>query len=188
MRFRTVFASLWLLALPVMTMAETRVEINYGKNFSKYRTFAVEVSPPIRADGTVDEHNTIILDSQRQAVVYQLKMRGLRETDVDPDLTVRVSSRETEVTELVPYGYGYPYGWYGPWGYGGYWAGWGGAVWPYTYYQADVKFDVFERSSGDLVYRGEVTRDVDEDDLAEKAMKIARKAFKKFPIGLPDEE
>lgn len=190
MKFRIVFliSIAWLLAVPVSTMAKTRVEINHTKNFRLYKTFAVEVEPPIRADGTVDEHNTIVLNSQRQAVAYQLRMRGLSETDVDPDLIVRVSSRETEI---VAY-WGYPYGWYGPWGYGGYWGSgywygpgygyWGGGVWPYTYSRADVKFDVFERSSGDLVYRGQVWKDVDEDDLSDKAMKFARKAFKKFPI------
>ena len=65
---------------------------------------------------------------------------------------------------------------------------WGGNAWPCTYYRAEVKFDVLERSSGDLVYRGAVARDVDDDDLAEDAMKFARKAFKKFPIALPDDD
>ena len=195
MGFRMVFAALWL-AFPALAVAQTRVEVNHATNFTQYKTFAVEVEPPVRADGSVDEHNTIILNRQRQAVAYQLRMRGLSETDVDPDLTVRVSSRETEYTQLVGSGYGYapygPYGAYGPWGwgYGGYWPGygWGGTAWPYTSYRAEVKFDVFDRRSGDLVYRGAVTRDVDEDDLSEDAMKFARKAFKKFPIALPGDD
>jgi hypothetical protein len=195
MGYRIVCAALWL-ALPAMAAGQTRVEVNHAKNFTQYKTFAVEVEPPVRADGSVDEHNTIILNRQRQAVAYQLRMRGLSETDVDPDLTVRVSSRETEYTELVGSGFAYgPYGaygpYYGPWGYGGYWGGygyWGGNAYPYTYYKGDLKVDVFERSSGDLVYRGISTRDVDEDDLAEDAMKFARKAFKKFPIAMPDDD
>ena len=183
---RSVFASLWLLAFPAIVMAETRVDLNRHKDFSQYKTFSVEVSPPIR-NGEVDEGNTIGVNRLRQAVTSALQSRGLTPTDGEADLTLRVVSRETEQTELVSAWPADPYGWYGPWGYG--YAGyrgapyWGGDVWTYRYLEGTTAIDVIERATGDLVYRAEVTAKVDDDeeDLDHDAVRIARKAFKKFP-------
>ncbi len=181
-----VFAFVCLLAFPVTVMAETRVDINRSKDFRQYTTFSVEVSPPIR-DGEVDEANTIAMNRLREAVTTALRARGLTPTDGEADLTLRVASRETERTELVSSWPANPYGWYGPWGYGytGYWGvpGWGGDVWTYRYLEGTTAIDVIERTTGDLVYRAEVTAQVDDDeeDLDYDAVKIARKAFKKFP-------
>ena len=191
---RSVFASLWLLVFPAIVMAETRVDLDRHKDFSQYKTFTVEVSPPIR-NGEVDEGNTIGVNRLRQAVTSALQARGLTLTDGEADLTLRVASRETERTEVVSSWPADPYGWYGPWGYGyagyrggygGYWGGagyWGGDVWTYRYLEGTTAIDVIERATGDLVYRAEVTAKVDDDeeDLDYDAVKIARKAFKKFP-------
>ena len=186
MLLRRVFTVLWLLALPAIVMAETRVDIDRHKDFSQYKTFSVEVSPPIR-NGEVDEGNTIGVNRLRQAVTSALQARGLTPTDGEADLTLRVVSRETERTELVRSWPADPYGWYGPWGYG--YAGygrapyWGGDLWTYRYLEGTTAIDVIERATGALVYRAEVTAEVDDDeeDLDYDAVKIARKAFKKFP-------
>ena len=45
---RNVFAFVCLLAFPVIVMAETRVDLDRSKDFRQYKTFSVEVSPPIR--------------------------------------------------------------------------------------------------------------------------------------------
>jgi hypothetical protein len=182
--FRRIVITSWLLIFPAVAMAESRYDIDRTKNFSKYRTFTVEVSPPVR-NGQVDDDNTLSMDRFRQAVSYQLKLRGLTPTDSGADLIVKVKINEYEQTELV----GYPYGWYGPWGYGygGYWGNpyWGGNVYTYTYLEGDTKVDIIEQATGDLVYRAEVTKTVDhdEDDLYRDASKVARKAFKKYPVG-----
>ena len=117
MLFRSAFASLWLLAVPAVVMAETRVDMDRHKDFSQYKTFTVQVSPPVR-NGEVDEGNTIGVNRLRQAVTSALQARGLILTDGEADLTLRVASRETERTELVSSWPADPYGWYGPWGYG----------------------------------------------------------------------
>ena len=192
MLLRSVFASLWLLTLPGVVMAETRVDIDRHKDFTQYKTFSVEVSPPIR-NGEVDEANTIEINRLRQAVTFALRGRGLTLTDGEADVIVRVASRRTERMELVSYWPADPYGWYGPWGYGyvgyghaPYWGDfWGGDVWTYRYLEGTTAIDVIERVTGDLVYRAEVTANVDddEDDLDDDAARIARKAFKKFPAG-----
>jgi len=186
MLLRSVFVSLWLLALSASVMAQTRVDIDRNRDFSQYKTFNVKVSPPIR-NGEVDEHNTIEVNRQHRAVTFALRARGLTPTDGEADLTVRVASRETERMELVSSGPVYPYGWYGPWGYGyrTYWDApyWGGDVWTYRYLEGTTTIDVIEGATGDLVYRAEVVAKVDDDqdDLDDDAVKIARKAFKKFP-------
>jgi uncharacterized protein DUF4136 len=185
--FWRIFITSWLLILPAVAMAESRYDIDRTKNFSKYRTFTLEVSPPVR-NGQVDEDNTLSMDRFRQAVSYQLKLRGLTPTDSGADLTVKVKINEYEQTELVGYG-----PWYGPWGgygygYGyGYWGYpyYGGNFYTYTYLEGATTVDVLERATGDLVYRAEVTKTVDHDadDLYRDANKVARKAFKKYPVG-----
>ena len=114
---RNVFAFVCLLAFPITVMAETRVDMDRSKDFRQYKTFSVEVSPPIR-NGEVDETNTIAVNRLREAVTTALRARGLTPTDGEADLTLRVASRETERTELVSSWPADPYGWYGPWGYG----------------------------------------------------------------------
>jgi uncharacterized protein DUF4136 len=182
--FWRTLVTVWLVVCPAVVMAETRVDVNRHKNFSQYKTFTLEVNAPVR-DGEVDENNTIAENRLRRAITNELQMHGLRLVDSGADLTVRAGSRETERTELMSSGY--PYGWYGPWGYGygGYWgAPWGGDVWTYRYLEGTTKIDVIEGATGDLVYRAEVTRKVDDDeeDLDHDAMRIAHKAFKKFPV------
>ena len=192
---RNVFAFVCLLAFPVSAMAETRVDMDRSKDFRQYKTFTVEVSPPIR-NGEVDETNTIAVNRLRDAVTSAFRVHGLMPTDEKADLVLRVASRETERTELVSSWPADPYDWYGPWGYGygrrgyaygGYWGApfWGGDVWTYRYLEGTTAIDVIERATGDLVYRAEVTAKVDDDeeDLDYDAVKIARKAFKKYPAG-----
>jgi len=184
---RNVFAFVCLVAFPIGALAETRVDMDRSKDFRQYRTFTVEVSPPIR-NGEVDENNTIEVNRLRDAVTSAFRARGMMPTDDDADLVLRVASRETERTELVS-SFAGPYDWYGPWGYGygGYWGapywGWGGDVWTYRYLEGTTAIDVIERTTGDLVYRAEVTAKVDDDeeDLNYDAVKVARKALKKFP-------
>ena len=87
-----------LLALPIVVTAQTRVDFDRQRDFSRYKTFALEVEPAIRADGEVDEYNALTERRLRQAVTRQLQARGLEETDLWADLIVLVSSRETEQT------------------------------------------------------------------------------------------
>jgi hypothetical protein len=184
--FGRTFVTLWLVVWPVVVVAETRVDVNRHKDFSQYKTFTIEVSPPVR-DDAVDKYNTIAMNRLRRAITSELQMYGLTQVDRSGDLTVHAGSRETERTELVSSGY--PYGWYGPWGSGyvGYWGApyWGGEVWTYRYLEGTTTINLIERATGDLVYRAEVIREVDDDeeDLDDDAAKIARKAFKKYPVG-----
>ena len=182
----SVFVTLWLLVLPAVAAAETRIDISPSAHFSQYKTYKVEVEPPIRY-GQVDEDDTITENRFRRVVDYQLRLHGLTASDTAPDLIVKVSRRVYEQTELVGAGPGYPGGWYGPWGYGygGYWgAPYWGDVYTYSYLEGWTRFDVIESDTEQLAYRAEVTRhvDKDEEDQDRDAIKIAAKAFKKFPV------
>src|SRR5262245_10549330 len=90
-----------LLALPMGAAAQVRVDFDRHQDFSKYRTFDVEVGPLVRADGSVDENNTLAEDRLRRSVTSELTARGLESTSGSADLLVRVSGRNAERTEVV---------------------------------------------------------------------------------------
>jgi hypothetical protein len=181
--------TLIVLAFPVVVAAQTRVDLDRQKDFSRYKTFTLEVEPAIRADGVVDESNTLAEKRLRQAVTRELQARGLEATDAVANLTVRVSSRETERTVMDPGWRAYPYpywGWNRRWAYRGgpgYW-GWGpyaGDAWPHRYLEVAVTIDVIEGGTGELVYRAQVADEIG-NDRDKQASKMVDKAFKKFPV------
>jgi len=187
---RRVLVSLFVLALPVVVSAQTRVDLDRHKDFSRYKTFTLEVDPPIRADGVVDEYNTLAENRLRQAVTRELRVRGLEATEVGADLTVRVSSRETEQTVVQSSGwhtYPYPWGWSRRWGYWGgprswgYWGPYAGEIWTDRYLEGSVTIDVIDGETGELVYRARVTDEIG-NDLDTQVIKMIDKAFKKFPV------
>ena len=55
----SVFVTFWLLVMPAVAAAETRIDISPSANFSRYKTYTIEVSPPVRY-GQVDEDDTIL--------------------------------------------------------------------------------------------------------------------------------
>src|SRR5512145_3236825 len=94
-----------LLMLPAGAAAQTRVDFDKHQDFRQYRTFDVAIGPLVRADGTVDELNTLNQDRLRRAIASELTARGLESTTVGADLEVRVSGRDTERTEIVSSGF-----------------------------------------------------------------------------------
>jgi hypothetical protein len=181
---RTILIGVWLVAVPAIALAETRVDLDRQKDFSRYKTFTLELTPPIRADGVVDEHNTLAEDRLRKAVA-----RGLEGTDVGADLTVRVSSRETERTVVRssawdPYPWSYGWGFHPRWGYwrpSGYWGsyGYGGDVWTRRYIEGSVLIDVIERTPASSFTVPKWRTRSDRDKYVTKAVDPA---FKKFPV------
>ena len=182
------FLPSFLLAFSsVATAADVRVDFDRQKDFSRYRTFSVEVGPLVRADGIVDEQNTLAENRLRRAVTNELLARGVESTDAGSHLIVRVSNHDTKRTELVGTGWsGYPGYWGSRWGY---WrrpyGRWGGAhygdVWTRQYLEGSLTVDVIERASGALVYRAQVTEELG-NNLDKDATKAIDRAFKKFPI------
>ena len=182
---RRALVTLFVLALPVVVTAQTRVDVDRHKDFSRYKTFTLEVDPPIRADGVVDEYNTLAESRLRQAVTREFQARGLEATDVGADLTVRVSSRETERTVVVDSGWNtYPWGWgrrRGYWNRHGYWGPYAHDVWTRRYLEGSVTIDVIEHDTSELVYRAQVIDEIG-SNLDKHVIKTVHKAFKKFPL------
>ena len=182
-----ILLSIFLLALPAAaSAADVRVDYDRHKDFTKYRTFAVEVGPVVSADGIRDEHNTLAEERLRQAVTREFTTRGLEPADSGSDLVVRVSSRDSMRTSILSSGWSYP--WYGRrafrrWGYWGYYGDpfYYGPVYTRRYLEGSLTVDVVERTTGALVYRAHVTDEVGKD-LDKGVAKAMDKAFKKYPV------
>jgi hypothetical protein len=187
--FRKTALVLWLVTIPALASAQTRVDFDRHKDFTRYQTFTVEVVPPIRADGGVDEQNTLATGRLREAVTQEFLARGLEPTDGRADLTVRVSSRETQRTIVErsafdPYWAGYRWVWHPRWGYRRVWSPWapyGGTVWTRRYVEGSLQIDVIERATGQLVYRAQVADEIG-SNLDKHATRTVDKAFKKYPV------
>jgi hypothetical protein len=182
-----------LLALPVGAAAQVRVDVDRHADFGQYRTFDIAVGPLVRADGTTDEHNTLAEDRLRRAVASELAARGLESTSAGADLLVRVSSRDTERTQVVSSGVPYyPTFWYRPFRlrngrivYLRTYDSWSRPiyddVWTRRYLEGALTLDILERETGRLVFRAQVNREVG-SDLEKYVAKSVDRAFKEFPV------
>ena len=176
---RTLLGATLLLALPSLAAADVRVDFNRANDFTRYRTFAVEIGPIVRSDGSRDERNALAEDRLHYAVGRELRARGLALTEIGADIIVRVSNRDMERTEIVSSGFG-PYRRY--WGRYRYWgAPYYSDIWARRYLEGSMTVDVIERETGRLVYRAQVTDEVG-NDLDKHAIKAMEKAFKKYPV------
>lgn len=182
-----------LLALPMGAAAQVRVDVDRHADFGQYRTFDIAVGPLVRADGTTDEHNTLAEDRLRRAVASELAARGLESTSAGADLLVRVSSRDTERTQVVSSGFPYyPTYWYRPFRlrngrivylrtYDSWSRPFYDDVWTRRYLEGALTLDILERETGRLVFRAQVNREVG-SDLEKYVAKSVDRAFKEFPV------
>jgi hypothetical protein len=175
----------WLVAVPAVALADVRVDYDKQADFSKYRTFTVEIGRLVQIDGSVDEGNTIAETRLRDAVTQELLSRGLEPNDSGANLTVRVSARDTERVSVDPF---YPGPWNRRWGYWGrshrfgYWGvPYYDDVWTRRYVEGAWTVDVIDRRNGALIYRARVTDELGKD-LDKQVGKSIDKAFKKFPV------
>jgi Domain of unknown function (DUF4136) len=181
-----------LLALPVGAAAQTRVDFDRDQDFSRYRTFDVEVGPLVRADGVTDEQNSLAEDRLRRAVTRELTGRGLEATSASADLIVRVSRRDAERSEVVSSGFHhFPTYWYRPVRLRSgrivylrtyrHWDPFYDDVRTRRFIEGNLTVDVVERDTGRLVYRAEVKNELG-DNFEKDAQKSVERAFKKFPV------
>jgi hypothetical protein len=185
---RRLLFGAFLLFPATLIAGEVRVDVDRHKDFSRYRTFSVEVGRLVRADGVVDEHNTLAEDRLRRAVAHELLARGIESADANAHLIVRVSGAEAERSEIMTTGWNdYPY-WHRRWGYWrspyyyGRWARpYNTTVFSRRYLEGLLTIDVVDRATGGLVYRARVTDEIGKD-LDKHVAKAVDKAFKKFPV------
>jgi hypothetical protein len=68
------------------------VDFDRQQDFSRYRTFKVEVGPLVRADGVTDEQNTLAKDRIRRARErVRTPAREIERPHVSTDAAARVS-------------------------------------------------------------------------------------------------
>jgi hypothetical protein len=185
-----IILACWLVAIPgVAAASDVRVDFDRHKDFSKYRTFTVEIGSLVRPDGSVDEQNTLAENRIRAAVSSELLARGLEPSDTGANLVIRISGRDTQRTAVYRsvrpvYSSYYHRRWrYWPYRYrSGFWGSpFYEDVWTRRYLEGALTVDVIERQTGALVYRAVVTDEVGKD-LDKQVAKSIDKAFKKFPV------
>ena len=182
--FRKIILVFLMVAFPAVAMAEVRVDYDRHRDFSKYRTFNIEIGRLVGPDGSIDEHNTLAENRLREAVTTELQSRGLEPTDNGANLVVRVSEHDSNRVSILSTGWPYSY-WNRRWGYWNRFGYWGrpyyGDVWTRRYLESAVTVDVTERDTGALVYRARVTDELGKN-LDKEIAKAVDKAFKKFPV------
>lgn len=184
---RKILLSIVLFSFTAVPLAaDVRVDLDRDKDFSRYRTFSVEIGPLVRADGAVDEQNTLAESRLQRAVTNEFMARGIESTDAGSQLIVRVSGRDAERSEILSTGWNsYPGYWYRRgyrWRPYGFWGGpYDAQVWTRRYLEGSLTVDVIERATGALVYRAQVTEEVGKDRDKYVAKAVDR-AFRKFPI------
>jgi hypothetical protein len=168
-------------------------DVESTKDFSQYRTFGfgepvVDVSDPKYTSGLIDARI-------RNAVRNEFRKRGLEYTPEEPDLIVTYKTYTEDKTAsnsspymMSPFGF-YPYrymywryypGLYG-WGYP-----YGGRTYDYT--EGTLIIDINDRRTGEHIWRGLVTGNVNSTSALQKQLDKAVKAIiRKYPVA-PQQE
>jgi len=165
-----------IAAAPAALLAGTKVSVDYDKkvDFSRIRTYSWKEGTP--AD------NRLMEQKIHMAVDDQLKAKGLKQVDAEPDIYVvtHASTTNNPHVDVQSFGYG---GWYG-------WDGW--VVWgPATSVQLrDVLtgmliVDVLGGEARLLIWRGVATGTLgqvpDPGRVEKKVLTVTSKMFRKFP-------
>jgi hypothetical protein len=170
-------------------------DIESTKDFSRYKTFGfgepvVDVKDPAYKSGLI---NARIKHAMRE----EFQKRGLAYAESDPDLIVTYKTyTEDKVVNnpgpymMSPFGF-YPYR-YRFWGYyPGYWGypygGYRGSTYDYT--EGTLIIDVNDRVTGEHIWRGMVSGNVNNVAALQKQLDKAVKAIiKKYPVAPAQEQ
>jgi hypothetical protein len=177
----TVAAAVFSLSTAALVAADVRVDQDRGADFRKYRTFTVDVGPLVDRNGGVDERNTLAERRLREAVSRELQERGLEPAGANADLVVRVSTRDTERTQVLSRGYDPWYRGRRRWGYWRWRDPFYDDLWTRRYLEGSVTVDVADRRTDALVYRARVTEEIG-DNLDKYVRNAIDDAFDKFPV------
>lgn len=185
MTVKRIYSLLALLVLGLSGCAVT--DFDRSADFSKYRTYAwgkseVDVSNPLYDSDLIDKRI-------QSAVDDEFARRGIIQTNQDPDVIVRFHTFTEEKkrmnSSMYPYSYRfYPFGFYPFFG----WA----YAYPYPwmnqpavseYTEGTLILDILDQDTGELVWRGSVSGNVeDTSDLRKQIDKGIRAIMKKYPV------
>lgn len=170
------------VALPVLAAAQdTTYDYDRTAPFAQYRTYTFK-------EGT-SSGDRLIDDRIVAALQTNLGYRGLRMTDASPDVYVEYKMSYEKGQDITAYNYGPMYGGWG-WGWG---YGWG-STWTDVRVRevliGTLTVDMIDAKSGQLVWRGVATKQVDPDedphDRDKHVNKAVYKIFKHYPPGLDE--
>jgi len=172
-----------LAIAPGVLVARAKVSVDYDRkaDFSRIRTYAWKEGTP--ADNRLMEQRI------HRAVDDQLKAKGLKQVDVEPDIYVvtHVSTSTNTQVDVQSFGYG---GWYG-------WDGW--VMWgPATSVQLRdgltgmLIVDILGGETKLLIWRGVATGTLgqmpDPDRVAKRVLTVTGRMFREFPPSSPGEQ
>lgn len=174
-----------ILFLLVVTGCTSKVYIDYDKHadFKKYRTYAWTEGTPAK--------NQLMDRRIIAAIDEQLRGKGLRKVDTNPDMFASYHAATTEevsyTTSSVGYGYGpAPGATYGR--YGGGWGMWGvglstGIATPVTVVKGTLVVDIFDAETKSLLWRGTANDTVhaDPEKVEDQIQKATTEMFAGFP-------
>jgi hypothetical protein len=187
MKMRRVFTTIALTALTLLALGAAvaqDVRYNFDKktDFSKFKTYKwVEIKDASKFNSMVDQQI-------KQAIDAQLATKGLTKSDGDTaDVLIGYQGAVGQEKEFSSYN--------SSWGYG---PGWGGGGWygggpstgfttgqTSTIYIGQIAVDMYDPANKDLVWRGTVSKTLDQKAKPEKQEKNLNKAmtklFKKYP-------
>jgi hypothetical protein len=187
MKMRRIFTTIALTALTLLALGAAvaqDVRYNFDKktDFSKFKTYKwVEIKDASKFNSMVDQQI-------KQAIDAQLATKGLTKSDGDTaDVLIGYQGAVGQEKEFSSYN--------SSWGYG---PGWGGGGWygggpstgfttgqTSTIYIGQIAVDMYDPANKDLVWRGTVSKTLDQKAKPEKQEKNLNKAmtklFKKYP-------
>lgn len=187
MKRSAVLAAIAMAALAILTVGTALaqdVRYNFDKkaDFSKFKTYKwVEIKDAGKFNSLVDQQ-------VKQEIDAQLAAKGLTKVDGDnADLLVGYQGAIGQEKEFSSYNssWGYGPGWYG----GGWYGGGPSSSWSSgqtsTIYIGQIAVDMYNPTDKDLVWRGIVSKTLDQKAKPEKQQKNLNKAmtklFKKYP-------
>lgn len=181
MRKALLFALLWLLSGATAVIAQD-VLYNFAQDadFSKYKTYKwVNIGEAQKLDESIAKEITHTIDTE-------LAKKGLTKTEADnADLYVGYQAAFGSERELHDLGVGWSYG---P-GWGGGWYGTipknATTVLTSTIYSGQLDVDIYDSAKRQLVWRGVVSKAVDEKAKPENRRKSLEKAVVKLLKNYP---
>lgn len=177
--------SVWLVVLCASTLVAQDVRYNFDKStdFSKYKTYKFV---PIKDAAPVND----LVDKQiKDALDVQLGSKGLTKTDSDTaDLYIGYQAAVGQEKQFTSYNsdWGYGPGWYR-----GGWYGGGSSMTTgqtSTIYVGQIAVDMYDTAQKDLVWRGTVSKTIDQKAKPDKQQKNLTKAMTKLFKNYPPEK
>lgn len=175
-----------ILALMIIGLSGCAVtDFDRSADFTAYKTYKwgkpqIEVSNPLY-------DSDLIRDRISAAVEEEFAKRGIRRSERDADFIVEFrtfTEEKKQASSVYPYSYRfYPYGFY-PFAFGwGYPYFWNTPQQVTEFTQGTLVLDIIDRGTGELIWRGSVSGNVeDASNLKKQIEKGIRAIMKKYPV------